>query len=124
MDQVFFVVDNGSSHPGRAAIDRIAKALPTPKVVHLPIQASCLHQIEIYFSIIQRKVLAPNYFRDLDRVVDRQMAFQDYWQDTCTRSIGSSPAPTSTTCSPVSALRSPSPPQPEPIRHRTSVRDH
>jgi hypothetical protein len=52
--------------------------------VHLPIHASWLNQIEIYFSIIQRKVLAPNDFHDLDTVADRIIAFQDYWQATGT----------------------------------------
>jgi transposase len=81
---VFFIADNGSSHRGQASIDRMAKAWPTAKLVHLPIHASWLNQIEIYFSIIQRKVLAPNDFHDLDTVADRIIAFQDYWQATGT----------------------------------------
>jgi hypothetical protein len=82
--RVFFVADNGSSHRGQASIDRMAKAWPTAKLVHLPIHASWLNQIEIYFSIIQRKALAPNDFHDLDAVADRIIAFQDYWQATGT----------------------------------------
>lgn len=82
--RVFFVADNGSSHRGQASVDRMAKAWPTAKLVHLPIHASWLNQIEIYFSIIQRKVLAPNDFHDLDAVADRLIAFQDYWQATGT----------------------------------------
>ena len=82
--RVFFVADNGSSHRGQASIDRMAKAWPTATLVHLPIHASWLNQIEIYFSIIQRKVLAPNDFHDLDAVADRLLGFQDYWQTTGT----------------------------------------
>ena len=82
--RVFFVADNGSSHRGQASIDRMAKAWPTAKLVHLPIHASWLNQIEIYFSIIQRKVLAPNDFHDLDAVADRLIGFEHYWQDTGT----------------------------------------
>lgn len=80
--RVFFIADNGSSHRGQASVDRMAKAWPTAKLVHLPIHASWLNQIEIYFSIIQRKVLAPNDFHDLDAVADRLLAFQDYWHTT------------------------------------------
>jgi len=39
--------------------------------------ASWLNQIEIYFSIVQRKVLTPNDFTDLDDVASRLLAFQD-----------------------------------------------
>jgi hypothetical protein len=82
--RVFFIADNGSSHRGQASVDRMATAWPTAKLVHLPIHASWLNQIEIYFSIIQRKVLAPNDFHDLDAVADRLLGFQNYWQTTGT----------------------------------------
>jgi transposase len=82
--RVFFIADNGSSHRGQASVDRMRKAWPTARLVHLPIHASWLNQIEIYFSIIQRKVLAPNDFHDLDTVAERLLGFQDYWQDTGT----------------------------------------
>ncbi|HVD01420.1 MAG TPA: IS630 family transposase [Candidatus Dormibacteraeota bacterium] len=57
--RVFWVLDNGSSHRGRASVDRLQKAHPNLVPVHLPIHASWLNQIEIYFSILQRKVLTP-----------------------------------------------------------------
>lgn len=82
--RVFFIADNGSSHRGQASVDRMAKAWPTAKLVHLPIHASWLNQIEIYFSIIQRKVLTPNDFHDLAEVEDQLLAFQDRWQQTAT----------------------------------------
>ncbi len=37
-------------------------------LVHTPVHASWLNQVEIYFSIIQRKVLTPNDFATLDAV--------------------------------------------------------
>lgn len=57
--RVFFVADNGSSHRGQASVNRMAKAWPTAKLVHLPIHASWLNQT-VLFSIIQRKILTPN----------------------------------------------------------------
>lgn len=65
-DRVFWVVDNGSSHRGQASIDRMAAAWPTAQLVHLPVHASWLDQIEIFYSIVQRKVLTPNDLTDLD----------------------------------------------------------
>jgi transposase len=75
--RVFWVVDNGSSHRGQASIDRMAKAWPTATLVHTPVHASWLNQCEIYFSIVQRKVVTPNDFHDLADVQDRLEAFQD-----------------------------------------------
>jgi hypothetical protein len=78
------VADNGSWHRGQASIDRMAKAWPTAKLVHLPAHLRIVAQPEIYFSIIQLKVLAPNDFSDLETVAGRIIAFQDYWHTTCT----------------------------------------
>ncbi|BEL04344.1 hypothetical protein Q0Z83_025350 [Actinoplanes sichuanensis] len=64
--RVFWVVDNGSSHRGQAAIDRLTARFPNAVMVHTPIHASWTNQIEIYLSIIQRKVLTPNDFTSLD----------------------------------------------------------
>jgi hypothetical protein len=36
--------------------------------VHTPVHASWVNQIEIDFSIVQRKVLTPNDFSDLDQI--------------------------------------------------------
>jgi hypothetical protein len=74
--RVFWILDNGSSHRGKAAIHRLEAAWPTLKVVHLPVHASWLNQIEIYFSIIQRKVLTPNDFASLAAVEERLLAFE------------------------------------------------
>ena len=74
--RVFWIVDNGSSHRGQASIDRMAAAWPNAVLVHLPVHASWLDQAEIYFSVIQRKVLTPNDFTDLDQIRDRLAAFE------------------------------------------------
>jgi transposase len=81
-DRVFWIVDNGSSHRGRKAIDRLAKQYPNAVMVHTPVHASWLNQIEIYFSIIQRKVLSPNDFTDIDAVSDRLSAFENRYNQT------------------------------------------
>jgi transposase len=80
--RVFWVVDNGSSHRGQAAIDRLAKRFPNAVMIHTPVHASWLNQVEIYFSIIQRKVLTPNDFTSLDQVEDRLVAFEQRYNAT------------------------------------------
>ena len=70
-DRVFWIGDNGSSHRGEASVKRLAKAYGNLILVHTPVHASWLNQVEIYFSIIQRKVLTPNDFANLDEVEQR-----------------------------------------------------
>ena len=83
-ERVFWVVDNGSSHRGQASIKRMTKAWPTARLVHLPVHASWLDQIEIFFSVLQRKVLTPNDLTDLDALAERILAFQDRYNATAT----------------------------------------
>ena len=78
--RVFWIVDNGSSHRGESAITRLQKAWSNAVMVHLPIHASWLNQIEIYFSVIQRKVLTPNDFESLTEIKDRLLNFQDHYE--------------------------------------------
>lgn len=80
--RVFWVVDNGSSHRGKAAIDRLAKRFPSAVMVHTPIHASWLNQVEIFFSIVQRKVVTPSDFTNLDQVQDRLAAFEQRYNAT------------------------------------------
>ena len=82
--RVFWVVDNGSSHAGQASIDRMSTAWPTATLVHLPIHASWLNQVEIYFSVLQRKAISPVDFIDLDALADRILAFQDRYNRAAT----------------------------------------
>ncbi|ULP43805.1 MULTISPECIES: IS630 family transposase [Mycobacterium] len=81
-DRVFWIVDNGSSHRGQAAMDRLAAQFPNAIMVHTPVHASWLNQIEIYFSIVQRKALSPNDFTDIEAVSDRLSAFEDRYNAT------------------------------------------
>jgi hypothetical protein len=76
---VFWIVDNGSSHRGQRSIDRLQAQWPNLVLVHLPFHASWLNQIEIVFSVIQRKVLTPNDFATLQTVVDRLDAFEHHY---------------------------------------------
>jgi transposase len=78
--RVFWIVDNGSSHRGQASVDRLQGAWPNLTLVHLPVHASWLNQIEIYFSVVQRKVLTPNDFLDLAEVEQRLLGFQRRYQ--------------------------------------------
>jgi len=79
--RVFWILDNGSSHRGQSCIARFKQRWPKIVVVHLPVHASWLNQIEIYFSIIQRKVLTPNDFQSLEAVEERLLQFQDRYEE-------------------------------------------
>jgi len=74
--RVFWIVDNGSSHRGAAAVKRLQEVYSNAILVHLPVHASWLNQVEIYFSVIQRKVLTPNDFASLVEVGQRLLDFQ------------------------------------------------
>jgi hypothetical protein len=75
-DRVFWITDNGSSHRGQTSVERLTQWYPNAIQVHTPVHASWLNQIEIYFSVIQRKVLSPNDFPDLATVEQRLLDFQ------------------------------------------------
>jgi DDE superfamily endonuclease len=77
--RVFWVVDNGSSHAGKASIARMRAAWPTATLVHLPVHASWLNQIEVVFSVIQRKVIKPADFADLDVLARRLIDFEAHY---------------------------------------------
>ncbi len=78
--RVFWVMDNGSSHRGQASVRRLTQAHPTLVPVHGPVHASWLNQIEIYFSIVQRKVLTPNDFPSLAAIAERLANFERYYE--------------------------------------------
>ena len=73
--RVFWIVDNGSSHRGERAAEEIRARHPRVVIVHTPVHASWLNQIEIYFSILQRKVLTPNDCTSLKELAERIVAF-------------------------------------------------
>jgi hypothetical protein len=51
-------------------------------MIHTPVHASWLNQVEIFFSIVQRKVVSPNDFTDLDQVQDRLTDFEQRYNAT------------------------------------------
>ncbi len=75
--RVFWVVDNGSSHNGHRSIERMRASWPTATLAHLPVHASWLNQVEISFSILQRKAINPADFTDPGDLATRILAFQE-----------------------------------------------
>jgi transposase len=80
--RVFWIMDNGSAHRGQKAVDRLRSPWPNLLLVPTPVHASWLNQIEIYFSIVQRKVLTPNDFQSLNELEHRLLAFQRRYEET------------------------------------------
>jgi len=68
---VYWVVDNGSSHAGKTSIKRMQQKWENARLIHLPVHASWLNQIELYFSIVQRKALTPNDFASPEELAIR-----------------------------------------------------
>jgi len=81
-DRVFWIVDNGSSHYTTTFPHRLKDAYDNAVAVHLPIHASWLNQIEIYFSILQRKALTPNDLSHRQAMEERLLGFQDRYNQT------------------------------------------
>jgi hypothetical protein len=75
-NRVFWIVDNGSDHRGKASVRRLQSRWRNLILVHLPVHGSWLNQVEIYHSIIQRKVLQPNDFNDTAEVARALNAFE------------------------------------------------
>ncbi|HEU5390837.1 MAG TPA: IS630 family transposase [Streptosporangiaceae bacterium] len=80
--RVFVIVDNGSDHRGQAATDRLAKAHPNAIMIHTPVHASWLNQIEVFFSVIQKKVVTPNDFASLGELSATLLAFTSRYNQT------------------------------------------
>lgn len=80
-ERVFWITDNGSSHRGKTSIDRLSQWYPNTILVHTPVHASWLNQIEIYFSVVQRKVLTPNDFKDLTTLEQKLLCFQSRYEE-------------------------------------------
>ncbi len=76
-ERLFLIVDNGSSHRGQRSVERMQKRDKRIILVHTPVHASWLNQVEIYFSIIQRKVLTPNDFANLDAIRVRLALYEE-----------------------------------------------
>jgi hypothetical protein len=80
--RVFWIMDNCSAHRGQKAASRLRDKWPNAILIHTPVHASWINQVEIYFSIVQRKVLTPNDFSSLAELEQRLRAFQSHYQRT------------------------------------------
>jgi hypothetical protein len=80
--RTFWIVDGGCAHHRSTFPARLQGMYPNAVAVHLPTHSSWLNQIEIYFSIVQRKVLTPLDVADKETLTTRLLDFQDYYQET------------------------------------------
>jgi len=80
--RTFWVVDGGCAHHPSTFPVRLQAMYPNAVAVHLPTHSSWLNQIEILFSIVQRKVLTPMDVADEATLSKRILDFQDYYQET------------------------------------------
>jgi DDE superfamily endonuclease len=81
-ERLFFIVDNGSSHRGKTSVERMQRRDKRIILVHTSVHASWLNQVEIYFSIIQRKVLTPNDFANLNAIRVRLALYEELSNQT------------------------------------------
>jgi hypothetical protein len=77
--RVFWIVDHGSDHRGEASIKRLQRRWRNLILVHTPVHASWLNEPEIYHSIIQRTVLAPDDFHDTAEVARTLNEFERHY---------------------------------------------
>lgn len=77
---VYWIVDNGSSHAGKTSVKRMQARWQNTRLIHLPVHASWLNQIELYFSILQRKALTPNDLPTLDALAERVLSFGEHYR--------------------------------------------
>jgi hypothetical protein len=78
--RVFWIVDNGSSHRGQRSVQRLQRRYRNLVLVHGPVHASWLNQVEIYFSVLQRKALTPNDFASLEELATRLIGFERHYE--------------------------------------------
>jgi transposase len=80
--RVFVIVDNGSDHRGNKAARRLRAAWPNTIMIHTPVHASWLNQAEIFFSIVQKKVISPNDFASTTQLAATLLAFTNRYNQT------------------------------------------
>jgi hypothetical protein len=51
-------------------------------MIHTPVHASWLNQVEIFFSVIQKKVISPNDFTSTGQLAATLMAFTSRYNQT------------------------------------------
>ena len=75
------ILDNGSTHAPKQLENWLQEQVRlnhwplTIQVLWLPPNASWLNQIEIWFSILQRKLLTPNHFNGITELAQSIMKF-------------------------------------------------
>lgn len=80
---IHVVLDNGSSHTSKHTKAWFA-AHPRWHVHYTPPHASWVNQIELFFSILQRKVIANGNFESRDDLIDKLLAFIADYDQTAT----------------------------------------
>jgi hypothetical protein len=79
--RTFWIVDGGPAHHPSTFPARLRGLYPNAVAVFLPTHASWLNQIELYLSIVQRKVLTPMEADNAEVLTKRVLDFQDYYQE-------------------------------------------
>ena len=78
---IALVLDNGPTHASKqlpswvSELARTSQGKLTMQLYWLPVNASWLDQIEIWFSLLQRKLLQPNHFSTLDELEQAMLDF-------------------------------------------------
>jgi hypothetical protein len=84
MHTIKLILDNGTTHAPKQLETWLQSTCElnqwplTFEVYWLPARASWLDQIEIWFSVLQRQVLQPNHFVDLDHLAQSILDFIRY----------------------------------------------
>jgi hypothetical protein len=85
---VALILDNGPTHAPKQLAGWLAELVEKEQlpfrfeVYWLPVRASWLDQIEIWFSQLQSKLLRPNHFENWQTLAQSIMAFIDYYNLT------------------------------------------
>lgn len=80
--RVFWILDNGSAHDPRSFPGWLAEHHKKAVAVYLPVHASWLNQVEIYFSITGRKALTPLHLEDVPALPARLAAWERRYNRT------------------------------------------
>ena len=72
--RVFWIVDNGSSHRGKKSVRRLQARWPNLILVHTPVHASWVNQIEMFFGVVARRCLRRKSFRSTDELAAHLLA--------------------------------------------------
>jgi transposase len=78
-DRVFWITDNGGAHHPNTFTWWLKQQYSNVEGLHLPLGASWLNQIELYFSVLARKALSGDSFASVDAVTDRITGFEHRW---------------------------------------------